>query len=414
MADSNTAPTAPDVAPGEPTAGVADMTRSAPASPGNNLDLFMGTGGAPAGTPPQTPTQAPPVASMEDILGTQAPVADATPTSSEPWSIDTFLASKIPDAPDFLKDDAKKLEDWGNVKGLLKQALEDNRAKALELAELQSRAPAAGEPGSLPEEIASELEQLRSWKSQYEPQLAKLDLQSNEAWQEKFEAGRAALLSEAEEIAREANLNVGVEDLFRQSSSYGAAKWLEDNIKDPVAKNLLGAKANDFLKLSRERQATLAASDPVAELKKWQSESVASRGTQFATAATLKKEHLLGGLAEASKKLVEQERDPFYATIEGQAVVNEWAERLNKGATDFQPGELMEMALKAEAAGAYRLYAGKLLNRLREVEAQAKGIAQTRLPVQSMAPVAPAAQSQAGSLAGVLPAATTRHAFEIK
>lgn len=327
------------------------------------------------------------------------------PGNADGWSIERFLDNKIPDAPAFLADDSKQIESWKEVKGLLKQAVSANQALEMQIASAPAPAPAPdSDPDTTPDPALAEFAQNRD---DFERWKAASAIKAEPSFQSQFESSRAAMLESIESIADEAGIDrATMNELLRSKSEFGAAKFLRENVEDETARGLLGSKMGEFVRVTSEREAALGADDPVAALREWQSKSASMSGErsidEFKSAQAT--------LADAFEKQLPTvtQDNPFFSTESGKEAVSTLNNRVANGQL-FSVDEIASMALEAESARAYQIYATKLAENNAALEAKLQALGVSVAPGNSSAPVAPTPTDTSS----IIPGMGSRQPFQL-
>lgn len=300
---------------------------------------------------------------------TEPPKSDAAPAD---WEAE--FEKLVPSAPKFLKDQ-KEIDGWKSLKGTLKTTLAEKQALEMRLSEFEKgvQRPSGEELDRLRAEIRTEVEgKAREAQTRAEAAEARLGLLGLRQFRETYDTPRAQIVSEVQEIAKEAGLDAEkVNEYLKAPSKYAAEKILDSLTDDRTAVRILGQHRSEFQRLTAERQKELESEDPLAALQKWQAEDKAAQarlaGNIFQTMRT-QFESALPDVAQAVKEF-DGPLGLFFGTSAGAVALNEIAEGISKNEV-WDPKTMLSWAAKSKAADALSSLAAKQQQKIQDLQGQ--------------------------------------------
>lgn len=300
------------------------------------------------------------------------------------------MSRHIADPETVFQGDGRKIAQFKELRGLFEGATRDLAAAQLELTQLRQAGGTTPLPGTgtpLPEteavqKLTAEIEALKPAAQRWQEQEARQSLRQNPAFRHEFDQPRAAILREIEATASEIGLEKkDVEEFLRLDTEFKQAKWIKDHVEDEVAAQLYKEKGRDFLGLSNQAKAVLESADPIAALREWEDYNSA-----FASKFAAKLEESAARELQAATSRVittlAQNKDPFFTTESGKAVLADLNRRASEG-RGFAAEEVVEAMAMAKAAPAYQALAQTLQQRLVAAQQELtklRGFAPTPLP----------------------------------
>lgn len=323
--------------------------------------------------------QAPEKPSQEQGEASEQPSADA-------WTLERFLEGKIKDPKAFL-DSEDQIDNFGKLKGVTSKAIAENKALTMELSDLRKQltnaAPSEdGKAPVLPESDAvkalqAEIDALKPKAERVEQFEARDQLQHNLAFQKEYEKPRADILRDLEQTATKAgvdNPQESVADFLRMDSEYDQQKWIEQNFEDDrAAANIFGSKGGQFLKLSTERQQTLATDDPIKTLREFQDLEQAFGAQIAGKFSEGVSNQFKAALPQARQELLSEDSgDPFFFEQEaGQQVLKEVLDHFNSDG-GLVPSEVIKAMAVAQSAPVYKALAERQARELKQLREEAR------------------------------------------
>lgn len=354
-------PTEPNPAPSAP----------APESSGSVMADLFPVSGDPA---PSSPSEPPPTPSGSPPSQPEpSPDPDKKGGEGDAFSFDAeSFISKYVSAPDEIFQDGKKIEQWQDLREVVKGTMKELSAAQLELAELKKGGAPSGE--ALPEseaveKLQAEIEKLKPAAERWQEVEARESLRSNPAFRHEFDAPRAEILDVLKQTGEEAGMEADeVEEFLRLDSPYKQAKWVGENLTDDAAAGIFKKKGEEFLTIGKKAGEVLNSDDPIAALKEWEDYNAAF-GTQFA--AKLGEEAAKEFQTAAGKVVAQlgQSDDPFFTTDAGKKVLSDLGSRAAEG-QGFTAEEVVESVALAQSASAYQALALNLRERAEKAETE--------------------------------------------
>ncbi len=308
------------------------------ASPGAPLSIQGAEGEAPdSSTPEQSPQQViptepvvpPPVATPVE------PEAQPTQEPQPTPNTDSIIAFLENQHPDFIKNPnvsnmGKIIDDKAREVKDLQQQLKDARVEQKKEPTQQGR-----DDISL---ILAEKKKLEDQIKELEPFRAKVEVEKNQAFQEKYDAPRAEAMENILRIGKQAGIDEQIlHGLMNQPYELAAVEYLNEHVENGAARELLQTQAFKFVKLSQNRQDAIneISEDPVKKLQEWQDVSRKQKGQQAMMAAQQAQYDFGSELESYRTELTDPTSgDPLFQTKFGDMIFSEAQELLQAGLLD--------------------------------------------------------------------------------